>query len=303
MKDSKRISFLNVRWLKRCTGFAVIACSQFAFTTGPLTAQQINVQTPFNTVSDSFFSRNGVNFGFSIPGGRGSGSRVVGLGPQGQLTPNLNFTQNGVGSAVPAFGGFDPGAAARFGFGNFNRNGGGFSLGFEFGQGSNRSSISTVPSITVPNGFGGSIGNGFRRPFVTGVIPIVSSGGVSQPKYSPVPHRPNNAVTEAVQSGQLNLSNLGSAPEPHHEGPVNYSNEKSSAQSSDIGVAAIRAQQARQEDAKRAEAQTLIQDAEQFESRGDYRMARVSLRDAIKLVDDESLKVELQAKLKTLRGK
>ena len=110
-------------------------------------------------------------------------------------------------------------------------------------------------------------------------------------------------MTEAVQSGQLNLSNLGSAPEPRHEGPVNYSNEKSSAQSSDIGVAAIRAQQARQENAKRAEAQTLIQDAEQYESRGDYRMARVSLRDAIKLVDDESLKAELQAKLKTLRGK
>lgn len=286
-----------------CCIAAVVAFIQLALSTSSSLGQQINVQTPRNSVSDSFFSRNGVNFGFSIPGGRGSGSRVVGLGPQGQLTPNLNFNQNGFGGAIPPFGGFDPNSSARFGFGNFNRNGGGFSLGFDFARGSNRSSVSTVPSVTVPNGFGGSFSNGASRPFVTGVVPVVSSGGVIQPKYSVLPQRPRNAVTDALQSGQLNLNNIQRAPTRRYDGPVNYSNGSSTAQTSDIGVAAIRAERARQEESKLAEAENLIQLATDFETRKDFRMARVSLRDAIKLINDESQKVELQARLKSLRGK
>ena len=281
----------------------MVAFVQLAFFTLPSTGQQINVQTPFNTVNDSFFSRNGVNFGFSLPGGRGNGSRIVGLGPQGQLTPNINFRQNGIGGAIPPFGGFDPNSSARFGFGNFNRNGGGFSLGFDFARGSSRSIISQVPSVTVPNGFGGSIFDGSRRPFVTGIVPVVGSGGFTQPKYTPVPQRPRNAVTDAINSGQLFLGNREPTPTPRHDGPVNYSKETSSAQSSDIGVAAIKAQRSRQEQSKLAEANNLIQKATDYETRGDYRMARVNLRDAIKLISDESLKSELKARLSSLRGR
>jgi hypothetical protein len=66
---------------------------------GAVRAQNINTQTPFTSVNDSYYENFGVNFGFSIPGGRGNGSRVVGYGPQGQLLPNLVF-QNGSGGAI-----------------------------------------------------------------------------------------------------------------------------------------------------------------------------------------------------------
>ena len=138
---------------------------------------------------------------------------------------------------------------------------------------------------------------------MTGVVPVVSSGGLIQPKYSVLPQRPRNAVTDALQSGQLNLNNIQRAPTRRYDGPVNYSNGSSTAQTSDIGVAAIRAERARQEESKLAEAENLIQLATDFETRKDFRMARVSLRDAIKLINDESQKVELQARLKSLRGK
>lgn len=295
--------FLLTPPIRRCCVAAMVAFVQLAFLTLPSSGQQINVQTPLNTVSDSFFSRNGVNFGFSLPGGRGNGSRIVGLSPLGQLTPNLNFNQNGFGGAIPPFGGFDPNSSARFGFSNINPNGSGFSLGFDFGSGSSRSSVSQVPSVTVPNGFGGSIANGSSRPFVTGVIPVVSSGGATLPKYTLAPQQTRNAVTDAINSGQLFSGNVKPAPTPRYDGPVNYSNKASTAQSSDISVAAIKAQRSRKERARLAEAENFIQQATDYEARDDYRMARVSLREAIKLVRDESLKSQLKTRLDSLRGR
>lgn len=270
--------------------------------TPELSGQMINVGTPFNSVSDSFYERNGVNFGFSIPGGRGNGSRIVGLNPQGMITPNINFNQNGFGSAVPAFGGYDPGASARTGFGVFNRNGGGFSLGFELGKGSNRSITSTVPSVTVPNGFGGSVQSGAFRPFVTGVIPVVSSGNTFLPRATPVQPAPYNGVTQAMQSGQLRLGGPVE-PAPVKPGPVNYAPERSSAESSDISVAEIKARRAAAIRAKQERLEYLIQSISELEAERDFVQARANIWEAIRMTDDKALKANLREQLKAMRGK
>lgn len=265
-------------------------------------AQMINVGTPFNSVSDSYFERNGVNFGFSLPGGRGNGSRVVGLNPLGMITPNINFTQNGFGSAVPPFGGYDPGASARTGFGVINSNGGGFSLGLELGKGSSRSITSTVPSVTVPNGFGGSIQSGSLRPFVTGVVPVVSAGNGFLPRATPVQPAPYDAVTQAVQSGQLRLGGPVE-PAPVKPGPVNYAPELSSAETSDISVAAIKARRAAAKRAKEERLEYLINSIAQLEADRDFVKARANIWEAIRLTDDKALKANLREQLKGMRGK
>ena len=66
---------------------------------GACWAQQVGVSTPFTSVSDSYYENHGVGFGFSLPGGRGPGSKVVGYNGFGR-TPNLRFTQNGAASAI-----------------------------------------------------------------------------------------------------------------------------------------------------------------------------------------------------------
>jgi hypothetical protein len=266
----------------------------------PLEAQLINVGTPFNTVGDTYFERMGVNFGFSIPGGRGNGSRIVGLNPLGQPTPNINFTQNGFGSAVPPFGGYDPAASARTGFGVITPGGGGFSLGFEFGKGSSRTSTSTVPSITVPNGYGGSIGNGVNRPFVTGLVPVVFSGDQTVPLTRPVPTGPYNGVTKALETGQLHLG--GPVIRPVSPGPVSYAPEYSSAESSDISVAAIKAQQAAAEKAQANELNSALSSIDELIQQRDFVQARKNIWKALRATEDRSLKSTLRQRLADIRG-
>lgn len=124
---------------------------------GVMQAQQVNLQAPLVTATDSFSERFGVGFGFRFPGGF--------------------FNQNSFGVAQPPFA--DPGAVnsgANFGFslgkGPYRAN-----FNFAAGQGSRRSLVSQTPSVTVQNGGSGAIFDGTVRPFVTGVIPVV--GGIS----------------------------------------------------------------------------------------------------------------------------
>lgn len=151
-------------------------------------AQYIGINSPFQTFTDSYYSRVGVNFGFQIPGAR-SGNGVVGLLPNGQIAPDgmLRFSQGGFGAAVPPFGGYDPGADAHLGF----RVGGGSGPGFNFnivaGQGSSRSASMVSPSIVIPNGGSGMIFDGQVRPFVTGFVPVV---GAMPPAYYSQPVAP-----------------------------------------------------------------------------------------------------------------
>lgn len=256
-------------------------------------AQQIAVSTPFSSARDSFYENHGVSFGFGIPGGQGPGSRVVGYGIGG-LTPNINFNQGGSSSAIPPFGGFDPNSSARFGISSRGRNGGGFNLGLTLGKGSSRSVVSTVPGVVVQNGFGGSITSGQFTPFVTGVTPVVGNRGNFQD--------PDNAVTRAINSGQLDLRKPTSPPTEVETKSRIYSDRNSSAQSGDFSVAAIKAARQQAIIAKQQEMQAHIDKASSYVEAGKYRDARRSFREAIKLCDDDRQKKLLKKKVAELKG-
>ena len=281
----------------------ILCCSQCEIglltPVGPLAAQQIGISTPFTTVSDSYYERMGVNFGFSLPGGRGPGSRIVGLMPNGQFTPNGNliFRQGGAGSAIPPFGGYDPGANARFGFNYLNRGGGGFSLGFDFGKGSNRSMTTTTPSLVVQNGHGGSITDGVYRPLVTGVIPVIGNGQRRQPFF------PDNAVTRAIQTG-VDLTAPHPEDEPREPATTpSLRHPFSSARTGDLSVAEIKTQKLKLEEERQAEFNAQLEMVKVAEANEDYRVARIHLRKAIRLCEDSSQKEVLKLHLQQIRNR
>ena len=261
-------------------------------------AQQIGIGSPFTGVSDSFYERIGFNFGFSFRGGSGPGSRVVGLLPNGQMTPNGNifFSQGGFGSTIPAFGGYDPNSSARFGFGTTRPGGGGFSLGLEMGKGSSRSMVSTTPSMVVQNGYGGSFSSGQLSPFVTGLIPV--SGGDGGYGHGP----PDNGVTRAMSSGQLNLSRLGkeSGESEARTSAENSSSPKSSAAHGDLSVAEIKAKKDREKKSLEDSKANHLASVEQLLSAGETAMARVALNKAIVLETDKAKKAAMKLRLKSM---
>ena len=276
---------------------AVFLCLAFSFALTS-SAQQIYVESPMTNVSDSFYENFGVNFGFSLGGGSGSGSRVVGLLPGGNINPlgNIIFSQGGSGSARPTFGGYDPNAAGRFGYSTIGSGGGGYSLGMEFGSGNSRSITNTTPGVMVQNGYGGFIGDGTIRPFVTGVIPVIGSGGDSPPVI-------DNGVTRAVESGLLNLEDLGA------DEPVRYARKSevpanvSSAELPMASVESIKAERESQIIREREQLELLISAANKFEEANEFKEARIKFREAIKICSDITLKRQLRRRLKALAGK
>ncbi len=263
-------------------------------------AQNVNVSTPFSSNSSSYFENTGVNFGFTFPGGRGNGSRVVGLGPQGQLRPNVGF-QRGGGGAIPIFGGYNPATAARFGLNRRNSNGSGYSLGLTMSKGSNRQSITTTPSLTVQNGFGGSISSGQFSPFVTGVIPVVGQSGFS-PNFNTV-YQPDNGVTRAIRSGQLNLDSPIQPEATLPSGPANYSHPQSSAKQGDLSIKQIKANRNRRLALRSQQLQSTLSEAKQLEAEQDYAMARTKYREALLQTSDDLIKAKIKSMIKATRLK
>ena len=139
-------------------------------------AQYIGVTTPFQSFTESYYNRTGVNFGFQIPGASG-GRGVVGLMPNGQLSPDgaIRFGQFSHGAALPPFGGYDPGADAHLGFRVGGGGGPSFNFNLTMGQGSSRTASVVAPTVVVPNGGSGYFFNGTQRPFVTGIVPVVGA--------------------------------------------------------------------------------------------------------------------------------
>lgn len=265
-------------------------------------AQNINVSTPFQTNSDTFFENHRVGFGFALPGGRGNGSRIVGYGPQG-LTPNIGFS-NGLNGAVPQFGGFNPASAARFGFGRVGSNGGGFSLGFNLAKGSNRQSLTTTPSLTTQNGFGGSLFSGQVRPFATGVVPIVGQGGDFRPRQNFVElQQPDNGVTRALQSGQLNLSAPPRDQTFQPTAPMNYSSAQSTAATGDMSVGEIKAERQRRIAAQNQIVSGILERAQQLEQEKNFALARSKYREALSQTNDPQTKARINALIKATRLK
>ncbi len=288
MLVASRFNFCRPTILSRAFSYAVltIACLTPSF----CNAQMIGISTPFTTATDSFYERMGINFGFRLPAARGNGSRIVGYLPNGQTIPNITFSQNGFSSAIPPFGGYDPSSNSRSGSGYQGRGGGGFNLGFEFGQGNNRTMVNQTPTLMIQNGGTGSIFDGNVRPFVSSVIPITGGGGGYR-----------NAVIDAMKSGQLSLENLSrSREETRPTEPANYSNPDSSALAGDMSVSEIRARKQADRALKNEELRSLVRMAQSFSEKEDYRQARIYYRKAIKICTDPVVKRELKATLSEL---
>lgn len=115
-------------------------------------AQQVTVTTPFHAVNDSFFEQFGTHWGFNYKG--------------------LNFSFGGPNMGMPQFGNFDPNAGISGGFGVQGGDFNGF-FSFAAGQGYRQSLVSQAPSVTLTNGYPGSISDTSQSPFVVGVIPVV----------------------------------------------------------------------------------------------------------------------------------
>ena len=102
------------------------------------------------------------------------------MDPQGNptLDLDLSFSQNTFASAVPAFGGFDPNAAATFGFAILSDIEAFFVI--EAIQGDTRTNVMQAPKLTMFNGQFANITDTSNRPFVTTVIPVVGDFAVAQ---------------------------------------------------------------------------------------------------------------------------
>jgi len=296
-----------------------------------LHAQYSKIATPFGAANDSFFERIGVGFGFNIngarfmPGDDGGPSAVVGLLPNGAFNPGgLAFRQNGFGSTIPAFGGFDPGSAARMGFA-VRGNGGGMFFNLEAAHGSDRSIVSQTPMVVVPNGGGGFFSDSSQTPFVTGIIPVV--GGFDPRSVYPAapatvtsPLRERLArIAQGERSGSSGASAggaSGTGASGHDEAlriaddaPLDLQLQaarQSTAGRADTSVAEIRRQRAAQvsaDEAKRNdEAAELARKGQEAEADGQLGVAKIFYRQAASRASGET-RQELLARLKRLEGK
>lgn len=144
-------------------------------------AQMIQTQVPFQNLNSSFYENNGISWNVNGPG----------------------FFANFGGATVPPFGNPDPNAGLRTGAA-FGGNGIRGNVGFNFGQGSNRSIVSTTPSVTTMNGMPGSITSQTVRPFVTGITPVV--GGYPSVQPGEIPGAGQQMRNQVIASQQAELA-------------------------------------------------------------------------------------------------
>lgn len=118
-------------------------------------AQQVTVGAPFNSMSEGFYEHMGTSWGGNFKG--------------------VDFSFGG-GASQPQFGGYDPTAESRLGFGFGGR---GYSGNFSLfgGQGFSRNLVSQTPMVTLPQGVPGYFSDTSQSPFVISQIPIVGAGG------------------------------------------------------------------------------------------------------------------------------
>lgn len=271
--NSTRIHFM----LLVSASFALMASSNNASF-----GQMINVQTPLQSNRDSYYERQGIGFGLSLPGS----SKIRGLSPAGQILPNVQLTQGSFGQAIPGFGGYRPNSSLRTGF----TTGSGLSLGLEMGKGFRRSSVSQAPSVTMMNGGSASIFSGSLRPFVTRIDPVLGAGLNSPRLYKKRP------ATEPVDSHQISPG---------------ASYESSTASQGDMSVRDIKNQKLRaqeqQDQALRSEINDLISAAAGLEAEGKYGAARAKYGRALRMTRQQpgfsELGYQLSETLKGLRNK
>ena len=228
----------------------------------PTAAQDVTVGAPYNVIHHGFYEHYGIHWGFQ---GRGM------------------FFNSGGGALPPQFGGYDPNADARFGFGGPN-----YFFNFTAGQGSSRSMVSQTPMITMPNGGIGSIADSFTRPFVTGIVPVVGER-----------QTPLHQKLERMRNGETPPPAPPKNEEPSSGSGGGAAASDSTANRGDVSVADIRRQQADEDAAKRAEVEGLIEQARGFEERGKPGVARIYYQQAAKRATGD-LQRSLREKVQSL---
>lgn len=226
-------------------------------------AQQVNVETPFNSVGHSYYEQIGVRWGL-----RGNG-----------------WFFNFGGPVNPPFGGFDPNAGANFGFGGPN----GF-LNITAGQGSTTNFSSASPSVTVMNGHTGFFSDTVQRPFVTGLVPVV--GEIRPPLMMPPP-----SGSTLLEERLHRLRTEGATFSPgvtSHSVPA----AASSAEHGDLSVAEIKARRAVNNQAAQAEVEALLEKAAGARDAGKPGAAKVFLEMATRRAEAGSM-TELLQRIKT----
>jgi general secretion pathway protein D len=141
---------------------------------------QVTIEVRFITLNDNFFERIGVDFDFDVddnvtalPSDDSGPSVAIGLGPDGNPTPDFDFsfTQDSFGVTVPAFGGYSGANAANFGFAILSDIEAFFLV--QAATGSDRNNVLSAPKVTLFNGQLASVSDVSQRPFVTSLIPVV----------------------------------------------------------------------------------------------------------------------------------
>ncbi len=198
---------------------------------------QIVIEVRFITLNDDFFERVGVDFDFSINDNLPPGvdptadnlnqSAIVGQvqdgvppanGLPGTIFPNgngvpgapgnfdLQFLQDSFTAAqgVVGFGGFDPASAASFGFAILSDIE--VYLLIQASKGSERVNLLQSPTVTMFNGQSASVTDGFQRPFVTSVTPVVGDFAVAhQPVITILPDGTNLNVSAVVSNDRRSV--------------------------------------------------------------------------------------------------
>ena len=245
-----------------CLGGVEVASAQYSFQ-----------QTPFNTASHSFYENIGTAWGVQ---GRGW---------------FFNFGGPGVGAGNPSpFGGFDPNAQATFGAG-FRGNGFSGHFGLTAGQGSDSTLTTTTPGVTIANGGMGFISDAQQRPFVLGVIPVVGE------PVSPLRWRLERMAEQENSSGGANGEKSAAAPKSGSSG-----GSSSSADRGDLSLAAIKAQQAAEDEAKAAEVAELLAKARELEDAGKPTSAKIYYKRAALRAKGTQQK-DIAAKIRELEKK
>ena len=182
---------------------------------------QIVIEVRFITLTDNFFERVGIDFDFAlndnaenigVGGDVVSESGVVGISSgaeDGQFpapTSNLDlqFLQGGFARAVPAFGGFDAASAANFGFAILSDIEVFFLI--QASKGNTRTNVTNSPTVTMFNGQSATVTDGFQRPFVTSVTPVVGDFAVAhQPIITILPDGTNLNVAAVVSNDRRSV--------------------------------------------------------------------------------------------------
>ncbi len=270
--------------------------------------QQVQLTTPFHSQNESFYE----NFGVGLGG-------INRMGPRG----GWFFSGLPANATLPPFGGYDPGADARFGF-----RAGPFDVNLIAGQGSTRSMVMESPTLVVPHGGTGYLFEGSQRPFVTGVVPVVGHPVLrpvlDQADYPvhPLTERLQRFAGESAAAARRDQLPQGAParasrdPSPHarqDDPPLVLRGGRSSPASSqaavnpgdstatrgDLSLREIRQQQAEEEAAGEHEVRLLIEKARGQEAAGKQGLAKIYYQQAAARAAGQ-LRQQLQAKIDSL---